>query len=193
MTVLNWIHSDTCRYKVFVANRITEILEYSTPEQWRYVDSTSNPADDLTRGKSLADLAKPNCWTRGPAFLYSDPEQWPKFPSMTEDFDATELRNTPFCGLTSAEDNFVKLDVQQYKSWNELVEAVAVKSDNSSLDKAQIELLLLRQAQRKDFAEEYGALQMGKSVPSSSRLYNLAPEFDPMAEVIRVGGRLQHS
>ncbi len=56
------------------------------------------------------------------------------------------------------------------------------------LDKAQIELLLLRQAQRKDFAEEYGALQTGKSVPSSSQLYNLAPEFDSMAEVIRVGG-----
>ncbi|KAL0194643.1 hypothetical protein M9458_008215, partial [Cirrhinus mrigala] len=80
MTVLDWIRSDTCRYKVFVANRITKILEYSTPEQWRYVDSPSNPADDITRGKSVADLAKPNRWSQGPTFLYSDPNQWPKFP-----------------------------------------------------------------------------------------------------------------
>lgn len=50
-TVLTWICSESCRYKVFVANRITEILEHTTPEQWRYVDTGNNPADDITRGE----------------------------------------------------------------------------------------------------------------------------------------------
>lgn len=95
--------------------------------------------------------------------------------------DNTELRKTLFCGLTNAEDHLLNLNAQQYKSWNELIDAV---NFNSSLDKAQIELLLLRKAQQKDFAEEYGILQMGESVPSSSRLYSLAPEFDSIVEVV---------
>lgn len=69
-TVLTWIHSDNCRYKVFVANRITEILEYTQPEQWKYVDTTNNPADDITRGKKLAELTSDSHWFQGPPFLY---------------------------------------------------------------------------------------------------------------------------
>lgn len=50
-TVLTWIRSETCRCKIFVANRIAEILDFSSPEDWRYVPSSLNPADDITRGK----------------------------------------------------------------------------------------------------------------------------------------------
>ena len=68
-TVLHWIQSDSQHYKVFVGTRIAEIQELVGTDSWRYVPSEENPADDITRGKHLLDLAKPNRWTSGPTFL----------------------------------------------------------------------------------------------------------------------------
>ncbi|GFQ92226.1 DUF1758 domain-containing protein [Trichonephila clavata] len=46
---LSWIQGDPNRWKTFVCNRTTEILQYSTPSQWRHCTGTDNPADHLTR------------------------------------------------------------------------------------------------------------------------------------------------
>ncbi len=95
-TVLTWICSDSCRYKVFVANRITEILDYTTPEQWRYVNTGNNVADDITRGKRLAELSPTSRWVRVPPFLILPPHQWPKYPSSIPDDMTMELRKPLF-------------------------------------------------------------------------------------------------
>ncbi|KAK9536366.1 hypothetical protein VZT92_006152 [Zoarces viviparus] len=47
-TVLTWLQSDSCRYKVFVGRRVAEIQELTDVRAWRYVDSVNNPADNLT-------------------------------------------------------------------------------------------------------------------------------------------------
>ncbi len=57
-TVLTWLQSESCCFKVFVGTRVAEI------------DSVQNPADDVTRGKTLAELAEPNRWSQGPSFLF---------------------------------------------------------------------------------------------------------------------------
>ena len=44
------------RYKVFVGTRIAEIQELSEVTDWKYVNTSDNPADDLTRGKPLEVL-----------------------------------------------------------------------------------------------------------------------------------------
>lgn len=54
--VLTWLHSESCRYKPFVANRIAEIPDLTSADEWRYVDTKQNPADDITRGKPLKTL-----------------------------------------------------------------------------------------------------------------------------------------
>ncbi|KAL7841401.1 hypothetical protein SRHO_G00250920 [Serrasalmus rhombeus] len=41
------------------AQLIAEIHEITDPSDWRYVDSELNPADDVTRGKTLIELSKP--------------------------------------------------------------------------------------------------------------------------------------
>lgn len=43
--VLTWLHSESCRYKAFVANRVVEILKLTSVSEWRYVDTKQNPAD----------------------------------------------------------------------------------------------------------------------------------------------------
>ncbi|KAL0203752.1 hypothetical protein M9458_001770, partial [Cirrhinus mrigala] len=69
-TVLAWIQADS----------VAEIQELTDPKDWRYVDSKSNPADDITRGKTR--------WSQGPSFLLLLPDQWPQsllLPLPTED------------------------------------------------------------------------------------------------------------
>lgn len=52
--VLTWLNSESCHYKVFVGNRVAEIQELTENCSWCYVDSASNPANDLTRGRPLS-------------------------------------------------------------------------------------------------------------------------------------------
>lgn len=55
-TVLEWLQSDSCCFKVFVGTRVSEIQELSDTCDWCYVDTQNNPADDISRGKPLLAL-----------------------------------------------------------------------------------------------------------------------------------------
>lgn len=43
-TVLNWLLSPSCRFKVFVGTRVAEIQELTESDKCRYVPSKENPA-----------------------------------------------------------------------------------------------------------------------------------------------------
>lgn len=181
-----------------MGTRIAEIQALTDRRAWRYVRSTLNPADDLTRGKSLVELAQPNRWCQGPSFLLRTPDEWPEAPAGTVGEDPTELRRSLFCHYISSSDRYV-LDPSRYATWSELVEATASTLQHEEAQQAapssartyqQAVSLLLKQSQLDSFLEDYNLLKANKPVPSSSRLLVLAPEFDATEEVIRVGGRL---
>ncbi len=44
-SVLKYIKNETSRFRVFVANRVSEILKVSDASQWRFVNTVYNPAD----------------------------------------------------------------------------------------------------------------------------------------------------
>ncbi len=67
-TVLQWIRSSHKKHPVFVANRLGEILESTSVDQWRYVPTDQNPADCGTRGLTVEELEKSR-WIAGPKFL----------------------------------------------------------------------------------------------------------------------------
>lgn len=81
-TVLSWIQSESNQYKVFVGTRVSEILDLTKPGSWRYINTDLNPADDITRGKTLLELSQPNRWSQGPLFLYQSSDHWPLNPSV---------------------------------------------------------------------------------------------------------------
>ena len=57
---------------MYVANRIAEIPETTSPSDWRHVPGVLNPADDGTRRLKLNEF-KPECrWFNGPLFLKQD-------------------------------------------------------------------------------------------------------------------------
>ncbi|XP_038160417.1 uncharacterized protein LOC119796094 [Cyprinodon tularosa] len=200
-TVLTWIQSDSCRFKVFVGARVAEIQEISEAQSWRYVDSANNPADDITRGKSLRDLAgKSSRWSHGPAFLHQSPEHWPTKPTA-ESLEGEELRKTTFCGSITTAPLLYLPDTSQFSSFKELMEAVVQERHGTAKDHStpaaedyrNAERDLLRQVQVECFPEDLKHLSESKPVPSTSRLIALAPEYDKQLKLIRVGGRLRRS
>ena len=75
-TVLQWLHS-TEKLPVFVANRVGEILESTTIDEWHHVLSGDNPADTGTRGIA-SEALKDSSWVIGPSILRTT--DWPFIP-----------------------------------------------------------------------------------------------------------------
>ncbi|XP_052419354.1 uncharacterized protein LOC127963465 [Carassius gibelio] len=198
-TVLHWLKSESCRYKVFVGSRVAEIQTLTDVSRWRYVDSARNPADHITRGLTLAEIACPHQWRSGPSFLTQPQNKWPALPSTGSEPDLSEMKRASFVGAITVVPSPVPLDISQFRTWKELLQATvescdgAANSDNSSEASRyiQAEKLLLAQAQLDSFPEELRALKAGQFISTDSRLRSLAPEYDKNTGLIRVGGRLR--
>ena len=65
--LLQWLTS-LKKQPTFVANRVCEILDLTTVDEWHYVPTAHNPADAGTRGMSATTLLN-SCWLSGPDFL----------------------------------------------------------------------------------------------------------------------------
>ena len=68
-SVLKCVHNETRRFHTFESNRLTVILNESSPIEWRYVNTNVNPADDGSKGVKLEDFLKNSRWITGPPFL----------------------------------------------------------------------------------------------------------------------------
>ena len=66
--VLRYIENKDKRFQIFVANRVSAILDQSTATQWRYVETSLNPADEASRGMTVEALLKNDRWSQGPLF-----------------------------------------------------------------------------------------------------------------------------
>ncbi|XP_073789994.1 uncharacterized protein [Danio rerio] len=198
-TVLTWLKSESCRYKVFLGTRVAEIQELTGGSSWRYIDSLQNPADDVTRGKTLAELAGQNRWSQGPPFLLKGPEEWPSSPGKQPDLDTTEFRKLTSCGMIARAERQETSQEQSFASWKEMVEATAQELHGAAdgppnaADYRKAEMMIFQKIQSDCFPEELCRLRTGKEVLQSSRLLTLSPELDSDEGIIRVGGRLRRA
>ncbi len=69
-TVLNYIKNEDKRFHTFVANRVSYIRDATQPQQWRYVPTKENPADDASRGLKVEYFLSNKRWIDGPSFLW---------------------------------------------------------------------------------------------------------------------------
>ena len=76
-TTLQYIKNETKRFQTYVANRVTEIREVTSPDQWRHCPGRVNPADDASRGLNPQKLSSQHRWWRGPDFLWETEDCWP--------------------------------------------------------------------------------------------------------------------
>ena len=215
-TVLHYLQNAKRRFPVFVANRVTTILNCSNVEQWRYVDSKSNPADLASIGMCSKQLLTENIWLQGPQFLKLSEEYWPQQPRRHEG-NSTEDDCKEIPVMTTSVDetaNAANTLINHYSSWQQLKRAVAIyrRFINYLKGKAQgqlasrkiplsvqeineAELAIIRCVQMQTFQKEI-ELKWGreeKSLPKSSPVHDLDPQWDDEYRVLRVGGRLRRA
>ncbi|KAL0146847.1 hypothetical protein M9458_057786, partial [Cirrhinus mrigala] len=183
-TVLKYIASETARFKMFVANRISLIREATKPSQWKYVRTNENPADQASRGLKAKSLAQGGTWISGPDFLLHE-KDWPEQPvRRKESLDKDpEVKNTVVVNTVKAEENVEPMNqlINYYSDWKSLT--------LDDLDTAELEIIQF--SQRQHFGEEIKVLQEGKQLICSSVLSKFDPVFyDGM---LGVGGRLNKS
>ncbi|KAK7939924.1 hypothetical protein WMY93_003250 [Mugilogobius chulae] len=174
-TVLNWLQSPSCRYKVFVGARVADIQELTESSSWRYVHSTENPADDITRGLTLSQIQSHSRWKNGPSFLYESESSWPSSPNISGPDDPVELRKAKFCGLVTIPSQTSMPDASQFTDFKELLNAAVQACHGAALDAPRT-------------AESFRQAELSSL---DSRLLTLAPEYDSETQLIRVGGRLR--
>ncbi|XP_067654469.1 uncharacterized protein [Haliotis asinina] len=198
-TVLSWLKSDSCRYKVFVGTRVAEIQTLTNVADWRYVNTKDNPADDLTRGKTLEELANSSAWQNGPSVLQQSPDEWPPDLGMSSSIkDTSGEVKTTFCAVTMTESPTIP-EVSKYSNWSKFVADTmqilngAAKDTQVSFDWIKTEMFLFRKVRCDSSPEELSALQSHKKLPTDSRLAQLDPVYDTENNVIRVGGRLRRA
>ena len=125
-TVLQWLASAD-EQSVFVANRVAEILESTTIDQWFYVPTANNPADAGTRGLA-ADLPS-CCWVKGPNLLRTF--EWPFEPELsamytikpTETCATDELQSNSLAAASPP--NSPVIVWSNYSSYRKLIRIVA--------------------------------------------------------------------
>lgn len=127
-TVLKYIENDALRFKTFVANRVSFIREATTSSQWKYVNTTQNPADQASRGLKIQSFMESKSWFQGPSFLRKEVE-WPKQPEqcpyLTE--DDVEVKTSAAVSCTNSNECTDPLNqlVEYYSSWHKLKKAAA--------------------------------------------------------------------
>ena len=126
--VLKYLNSERTRFKTFVANRISEILQHSQTSQWRYVNTTLNPADHVSRGQTAEAFLKLGCWLSGPDFLLHTEDQWPNNPDPgMVDIDDSEVKRVAQMHVIQVQDSTDPVDqlMSHFSSWTKLKRAVA--------------------------------------------------------------------
>ena len=203
--VLSWMQGNPRRFKTYVGNRISSILDLIPPERWKHVRGVENPADCVSRGLFPRELLSHSLWWNGPPWLHLPQSEWPTqsvFPLDESDEERKEL-----CSLTVVRRTNPIVPFDRYSSFthlkrvtawvmrfisnckyrrNPIISPLTVKE----LDSAEIYWLSL--AQRDHFSTELKELKASGSVNSTSSLLTLRPLLD-CNDLIRVGGRQQNA
>lgn len=199
-TVISWLKSDQRKYHQFVAFRVSEILDSTELNEWRWISSKLNVADEATKwSKRGPDLSNGCRWLSGPDFIMEDQNVWPSegvFDSNTD------------CELKQHILNVEKIDhlvnIKRFSNWNRALRCVAyvihfVKKLQNSIggdilsqeELKKAETILLKQAQTEYF-EEIKTLKKGGKISKNSSIYKLSPYLDD-DNILRIDGRIDYA
>ena len=211
---LAYIKNETRRFKVFVANRVSYIREFTSPSQWHHIEGRINPADIVSRGCLVRDL--PDTWVNGPDFLWTYKSEWRAVncsvtDEMIDDNDPEisreKVKSSCAIGLATRLEAEHPLQTlcDHFSSLYKLKKAVAwllrVKDRltgtgmrNGPIRAQEMhtaERLLIRFVQQASYGNEISSLRQNGQVSRTSPLRKLSPAMTD--DLLVVGGRLKHS
>ena len=204
--VLNWLVGNPRRFKTFVGNRVSSIIDSVPPNHWNHVNGIDNPADCASRGMFPSELLSHDLWWRGPSWLQLGIHQWPKLSSLPPNplSEADEICS--HAAVVSASSLF---PLGRYSSYSRLVRVTSWilrfvhncraacpgsrhTGPLSVVELSDSRVLWLSTAQYHTFSDEIESLKSMKSISKSSCLRTLHPFLDRCG-ILRVGGRLSNS
>ena len=210
-TILQWINSNE-KQLIFVANRVCEILEYTSVDQWNHVATKDNPADAGTRGMS-AEILQLSSWVESPHFLTNS-----RFPFVLNKYVINNIKLGVNQAVTIEDTVSVATSVKKqttpvpsifpfdkFSSYQKYLRIAAYFlrllpkhasycnldgsiTDPTELDEAERHLQYLVQGE--SFARERKDLLDNKSVKRSSRIAPNLPFISPNA-LIRSSSRIK--
>ena len=206
--VLAWIQGDPRRFKVYVGNRVAQILDLTPADCWKHVRSGENPADCASRGIFPSELLEHDLWWKGPQWLLLPPSEWPKNNSATDDTqEGNDELSVITCNLATVEEPLIPTDkfssftrYKQVTGWiirfihNCKARVQASTPTDGCLTAQELDRAanywysVIRKAH---FNHEMSILKANSArVPSSSKILSLNPIIDDNG-ILRVGGRQQ--
>ena len=114
MIVLAWLRSESTMLKSIVGVRVAEIQASFKTTSWRYVPSSLNPANDLSRGITVDEMKM-----NGPSFLRNEPEEWPTETNEASPEIAEMKTNKPLFVLQPSKPSTI-IDPSRYLNWPKL-------------------------------------------------------------------------
>lgn len=103
-----------------MAHRIGEILSLTNPDDWHWVPTKNNAADDVTKWGTATQMNQNSRWFRGPDFLYQAEEYWPEQSAGIEE----ELRASVLWHQIILPDS-VLIRAEHISKWKVVVRTVA--------------------------------------------------------------------
>ena len=202
--VLSWLTGNPRRFRTFVGNRVSLIIDMIPPERWKHVNGSDNPADCASRGLFPSELIDHHLWWYGPNWLKS--MEWPKQPSLSSEWSCPES-TIEVCHIATtlpAKPSLV-VPVDRYSSFERIRRIVAwilrfinncrpqkfKRSPINYLTTSELclaEVHLFSVVQADQFSFEISLLKLNHSVPKGNCLLPLSPFIDSFG-LIRVGGR----
>ncbi|XP_062715284.1 uncharacterized protein LOC134291501 [Aedes albopictus] len=208
---MSWIYADPRKYRPFVAFRVGEILEKSNREDWRWVSSKQNPADEATKWGVGPHFSKNSIWYEGPEFLRYPAHQWPQ--QKRTGIVSDEIRACYAHRQLKIPEQLIEVD--RFSSWRKMLRTMAhvlrfVNNCRTTLpgqgrnighltqfELQKAEEYLFRAVQWECFVDELATLTNNQKLPYQNRqelertspLYKLSPILDSSG-VLRLDSRI---
>ncbi|XP_058456723.1 uncharacterized protein LOC131434094 [Malaya genurostris] len=214
-TVLSWLRSDLRRRTQFVAFRVREILEATDVDEWRWVPSKWNVADDAIKWTKETAMLDYSRWFSGPDFIYENMDYWPQYKQPQTE-TSEEMRSIHVLSHSVTKQI---VDFQRFSKFERLIRSVAfmnrfynnckrkllhesvpITEVLSSEELKLAEFTIWKLIQLDEYAEEFAILQRNKLLPpnqqepikKSSKIYKLSPSIG-VGGIIRMERRMREA
>ena len=210
--VLQYIRNYSLRFQVFVANRVSEVQQATSRDQWHHVSGKVNPADLITRGQR-PDVLDCDKWFHGPDFLLTSKGDWESHDSPDDlvlddpEVKGHQILNPNVCSVTEEKVHPIDSLIAHYSSWYRMKRALCwwtrfkeiLQGNRENVGKSLTiqdlkvaEISIVKHVQSQTYDREVKQLANGEQLCRASTVKDLSPILD-FDGILCVGGRLRRA